>query len=240
MQIKDLLTVVIPAKNEQNYIFHALYSLAIQEGIDGTRVVVADANSTDNTVNRVNLAKQLYEGKLNIEIIEGGMPSVARNRGARIANTKYVLFMDADVRLSSERNVIDNIETMEKLELDLMGCKADSYACSLRSKLAYCAFNVFNSFFCLFQPFCVGAYFMTRASKFWELGGFSETCTVSEDYMLSKHYDTGKFRISDHYYGQDNRRFRKYGYFNMVKLMFLTFANRHNPKYFEHDLGYWK
>ena len=239
-KLAELLTVVIPCKNEQCYIFHALYSLALQREVNGMRVIVADAGSTDHTLKRVGLAKELYEGRINIEVVEGGYPAFGRNAGAKLATTPYVLFMDADVRLFSGDNLMDNVEKMQRRDLDLLSCCVDSYANSFRSKVAFVAFNLFNRAFSLFEPFCVGGYFMTKLSKFRELGGFDERIKVCEDYMLSKRYDRCKFAFSYHKYGQDDRRFRKYGYTSMVKLMVLTFLNRNNPKYFESDMGYWK
>ena len=60
-----------------------------------TRVLVADAGSTDGTV-EVALG---FRDRLKVEVVAGGLPSVGRNAGARLATTKYVLFLDADVEL---------------------------------------------------------------------------------------------------------------------------------------------
>jgi hypothetical protein len=61
----------------------------------------------------------------------------------------------------------------------------------------------------------------------------------SEDYCLSKKYNPKKFTISEHYVGQDDRRFKKMGYFGMIKLLIKSFLNRNNPEYFKKDIGYW-
>src|SRR5436305_14804956 len=89
------LTVVIPAKNEAKLIPRLLTSLMNQDYLrmSSTRVLVADANSTDGTPEVVMLFRQ----RLNVSVIPGGMPSVGRNQGAALADTKYVLFVDADV-----------------------------------------------------------------------------------------------------------------------------------------------
>ena len=39
---------------------------------------------------------------------------------------------------------------------------------------------------------------------------------------------------------QDNRRFKSYGYFSMIKLMWNNWKNRNNINYFYEDKGYWK
>ena len=58
-----------------------------------TRILVADAQSTDKT----RAVVESFRDRLNLEIIEGGLPSIGRNRGAQQADTRYVLFVDADV-----------------------------------------------------------------------------------------------------------------------------------------------
>ena len=91
------LTIVIPAKNEAAMLPRLLESLCRQdyEGMAATRVLVADAGSTDGTV-EVALG---FRDRLKVEVVPGGLPSVGRNAGARLATTKYVLFLDADVEL---------------------------------------------------------------------------------------------------------------------------------------------
>src|SRR5260370_1551414 len=91
------LTIVIPAKNEVEMLPKLLESLCRQdyEEMPATRVLVADAGSTDGTV-EVALG---FRDRLKVEVVAGGLPSVGRNAGARLATTKYVLFLDADVEL---------------------------------------------------------------------------------------------------------------------------------------------
>ncbi len=83
------LTIVIPAKNEVVMLPRLLESLCRQDymGLAQTRVLVADAGSTDGTVE----AALGFRGRLNVEVVAGGLPSVGRNAGARLATTKYVL-----------------------------------------------------------------------------------------------------------------------------------------------------
>ena len=92
MKISDKITIVIPCKNEENYIHHLLESLRLQ-CIGSTRIIIADC-SNDNT-------RQVIKDNssfLNVEIIEGGPVSIAKNNGARLVTTPYILFIDADVR----------------------------------------------------------------------------------------------------------------------------------------------
>jgi hypothetical protein len=82
---------------------------------------------------------------------------------------------------------------------------------------------------------------LTRTEKFKELGGFPEKYPTSEDFHLSKKYDVNRFKISKHYFGQDNRRFKKMGYFGMTWYLIKNFTNRNNEAYWERLDGdkYW-
>ena len=96
--IHKLVTIVIPCKNEELYIGKTLKSISGQIGVNKLRVIIADANSTDNT--RQVIAKcQKQLSNLQIEIIDGGPVAVGRNRGAELVTTPYVLFIDADTEL---------------------------------------------------------------------------------------------------------------------------------------------
>src|SRR5580693_2142943 len=92
------LTIVIPAKNEAKLIPRLLTSLTNQDysKMSSTRVLVADANSTDGTAEVV----RSFSDRLNVKVIRGGMPSVGRNQGAAQADTPYILFLDADIELA--------------------------------------------------------------------------------------------------------------------------------------------
>jgi hypothetical protein len=80
---------------------------------------------------------------------------------------------------------------------------------------------------------------LTRKSKFDELGGFQEKLGTSEDFFLSKKYDVKKFKLVKHYFGQDNRRFQKMGYFGMAWYLIKNFRYRNNENYWK-NLDYSK
>ena len=234
--MKDLLTIVIPCKNEEHYIGFVLSSLSQQIGIGSTRIIVADANSTDNTRTIV----RQYQEKLNIEIIEGGTVSVGRNNGAKLATTPYILFLDADVRFFDTMAIYDSLLLMRMVGLDLMTLKIKNYGKDIRASFLFWAFNIINKIMTEKTPFAIGAFFLTRRDKFEEFGGFPNKYDTSEDYILSKQYDPESFRIGEHYFGQDERRFKKLGYLGMLWYMTTNFFNRHNLAHFEKaKVDYW-
>ena len=236
--LKDLVTIVVPCKNEEDYIGHLLYNLSQQIGIEGVRIIIAD-KSDDNT--RVWIHHYGIEYELNYEVVEGGPVSEAKNNGAKLVTTPYVLFIDSDVRFFTNRVIFDTVMQLQDENLDLIGLKMKCYDNDMRTQIGFMMFNIINSVMSNFIPFAVGAYMLTRTDKFWELGGFPAKYATSEDFFLSKMYDVKKFKIAKHYFGQDSRRFRKMGYLGMSWYLIKNFLNRNNEKHWKKidASGYW-
>jgi len=99
MNTPSELTIVIPAKNEAKLIPRLLTSLLNQDyqKMRNTKVLVADASSTDGTPDIV----MSFRDRLDVRVIPGGLPSVGRNAGAALADTRYILFIDADIEPAS-------------------------------------------------------------------------------------------------------------------------------------------
>ena len=233
--ISDKITIVIPCKNEENYIHHLLDSLR-RQNIGNARIIIADC-STDNTR---QVIKDNSSG-LNVEIIDGGPVSIAKNNGARLVTTPYILFIDADVRFFKDTAISDSVEAVESNDLDLVGLNIKSYDNDIRAIIGFTMFNVINHILKYFSPFAIGAFMLTRRDKFEELGGFPEKTVTSEDYFLSRMYSPKKFKIVNHYFGQDSRRFKKMGYFGMAAYLIKNFINRNNKQYWDRldSSKYW-
>ena len=235
MKLCDKITIVVPCKNEENYIHHLLNALRNQD-IGDTRVIIADC-STDST-------RQVIENNsigLNVELIEGGPVSTAKNRGAKLVTTPYILFIDADVRFFKDTVIRDAVNKMELKNLHLVGLNIKCYDKDIRAKIGFTTFNLINHTLKFFSPFAVGAFMLTRKDKFEEYGGFPENLLTSEDYFLSKKYSPKKFKIIRHHFGQDSRRFKKMGYMGMVKYLTKNFINRNNKAYWDslYHNKYW-
>lgn len=227
MKLRDKITIVIPCKNEENYIHNLLEGLRKQQ-IGDTRIIIADC-STDNTRNVIKENSHL----LNVEIIQGGPVSTAKNNGAKLVTTPYILFIDADVRFFNDNVIVESVYELEKHDLDLIGLNIKCYDNNLRSIIGFMLFNVINNILKYFSPFAIGAYMLTRRDKFEELGGFPEKFSTSEDYFLSRMYSPKKFKILNHYFGQDSRRFKKMGYFGMAAYLIKNFINRNNKDHWD-------
>jgi len=234
-KLSDKLTIVIPCKNEENYISHLLDALRLQK-LGDTRIIIADS-STDHTREII----QANSAFLNVEIINGGPVSVARNHAAKTVTTPYILFIDSDVRFFENHAIRNAVEEVEFYNLDLATFKLYCYDNDWRASVGFVVFNWVNSVLRHFSPFAVGAFMLTRRDRFEEHGGFSERYITSEDFFLSRMYSPKKFKILDYYFGQDSRRFKKMGYFGMASYLIKNFVNRNNKRYWDRldHTKYW-
>ena len=226
-KLSDMITIVVPCKNEETYIANLLMHLR-QQSIGDTRIIIADC-STDNTREVIEIMK----GELNVEIIQGGPVSIAKNNGAKLVTTPYILFIDADVRFFKDTVIQDAVNIIKSKNLDLIGLSIKCYDKDPRAKIGFTIFNTINHALKFFSPFAVGAFMLTRRDRFEEFGGFPENFSTSEDYFLSRKYSPKKFRIIRHHFGQDSRRFKKMGYMGMAKYLVKNFANRNNKEYWD-------
>jgi len=232
------LTIVIPAKNEVVMLPRLLESLARQdyEGMGETRVIVADAGSTDGTVE----VAVSFRDRLGVEVIEGGLPSVGRNAGARLARTPYVLFLDADVELSEPTLLRRAMWRMRRRKLHLVTTNIACREGSIFDDALYMGNNFMQRVGAVLKPFATGMFMLFDREAFWALGGFNERALFAEDYLLSKGVPRARFRIVRGKVLTTNRRFQKLGHGRMVWMFFKTMLHSWNDKYFLRDQGYWE
>jgi glycosyltransferase involved in cell wall biosynthesis len=232
MKINELLTIVIPCKNESEVISTTLDLLNKQKNISNTKVIICD-NSTDNTKEEV-LSKK-YEN-IKIEFTKGGTPSIARNNGAILSETKYVLFLDADIFLTDNNTIYDSLKIIEDNEIELLTTK---FRCRGKYSYVYPIFEFFRNWTMNHFPFVLGGFMLFNRNKFFELGGFNPKVLFAEDYDLSSKVSSNKIFISNHKVYTTDRRFKKKGLLYMIKMMILTMLNKNNPEFFEKDHNYW-
>ena len=232
------LTIVIPAKDEAVMLPKLLLSLCRQDyaAVSETRVLVADAGSTDGTVERA----LSFRDRLRIEVVPGGLPSVGRNAGARLADTKYVLFLDADVELSEPTLLRRSMAAMRRRDLHLATTNIACRYGSFFDDLLYSGNNFMQHIGSKLKPFATGMFMLFDREAFWALGGFNEQALFAEDYLLSKGVHRTKFRIVKGKIWTTNRRFQKLGHSRMVFMFFQTMMHTWDDKYFLRDRDYWE
>ncbi|HCE58694.1 MAG TPA: glycosyl transferase family 2 [Prolixibacteraceae bacterium] len=121
-QFKSLISVLIPARNEEQNIGNLLNDLLMQEYIN-IEIIVFNDQSTDNTAAAV---EEIAAKDTRVKLIHSaGLPTgwLGKNHGCHQLATQakglYLLFLDADVRISG--NVIPKtIDFAEKHNLGLL------------------------------------------------------------------------------------------------------------------------
>ena len=236
MRITELITIVIPSYNEERYIYNTLWKISRQRFVGILEVIIADGNSTDDTVQNISKASEDFKN-LSISITEGGKVGYGRNQGASLVTTPYVLFMDADSILIEEDILSEAIQYLETHEI--ISVKQESI--TPQDKKSIYTYKLLDWIRKIMPiTFCTGCFFLISKDKFNELRGFDETLQNSEDFWLSKQIPNSKFKILNKHIGQDNRRFLKIGYWNFIKINLLNYLNFWNINWFKKDVGYWK
>jgi len=207
-----LISVVIPCKNEEGYIGNTLKALRNQTVITPeTPIFIADAHSTDKTLEII----QDHAQYLNIKVIDGGIPSVGRNNGARICDSRYILFLDADMILNDEFTLEKVIVLAEQQELDLVTTYIRSLQNTWHDKVLWAAHR-FTSRTKIFGSYAAGMFIFIRREAFLQIGGFNERVCLGEDWELTHQIPPEKFSVCDTYIYTSNRRFVKQGYLRTV------------------------
>jgi len=238
MKLEELVTIVIPCKNEKEIILKTLDLLNYQKDIWRVKVIVCDASNDGVTkvdlINRLEMNSDYFD----LYLMDGGLPSVARNNGFKLVKTPYVLFMDADVFLLDPKVLLRSILKIKKYNLDLVTVKFRSD--NGKYNYVYKVFDFIQIISKWSTPFCLGGYMLVRSKTFKDIGGFDEEIKVAEDYMFSKQINAKKFgRINNIVYTPP-RRFENKGVWYMLQLMLSSFFNKNNKDYFTSDQGYWK
>jgi glycosyltransferase involved in cell wall biosynthesis len=234
MELSKLLTIVIPCKNEGITINQTLSLLNFQNGINGVKVIVADSSDDETTYHLENRNRDYF----NLDIIQGGLPSKARNNGAERAETPFVLFMDADMMILDTNLLQECMEMMRRERLDLLTTKVRTT--NGKYNYVFRTFDLIQGITRYITPFCLGGFMLIRKSTFITLNGFDEDAKVAEDYLLSKQIKTNKFKVYRKTIFTLPRRFENKGLWYMTKLMIQSFFNRNNKGYFSNHNSYWK
>ena len=100
-----MISIVIPTLNERKYIGGLLDSIFRQEVYEEIEIVVADAGSTDGTL---DVIKNYQAAHPRLSVVRGGLPAVGRNNGAKATSGDPIFFIDADLILPARSFLSDN------------------------------------------------------------------------------------------------------------------------------------
>lgn len=232
--MKDKLTIVIPCKNEKYTLIETIDLIRHQSRIEGVKIIIAD-NSTDNTISLLEFYNQF--AKLNIEIVKGGLPAIARNNGAKLVKTPYVLFLDADTYIEQSDLISKCLDICINRNYDLVTCK---FKTDKKYDFAYRIFDIFQWYSSKTKPFALGGFMLFKKETFNALGGFNEEDKIAEDYHLSSKIKPKRFKITNNFVYTPSRRFSKKGIWYMIVLAWKSWLNRNNDDFFKQDFNYWE
>lgn len=228
------LTIVIPCKNEGLLVIETIKLLLFQNG-GPYRIVVADSSDDEGSQLLLKKYAKLYSDR--ITLVGGGLPSVARNRGAELVETPYVLFLDADVHIRENDLIVKCLEKMKFGGYDLLTCKFKTFDGDW--DWIYGIFNIVQWFSSKGMPFALGGFMLFKVDTFNKIGRFNEKDKIAEDYHISSKIRPSKFKVEDLYVYTPSRRFKKKGLGYMIRLMIMCWWNRHNDDFFKRDFNYW-
>lgn len=234
MSLNNLLTIVIPCKNEREVISKTLDLLNYQKNIRGVKVIVCDSSDDDYTK---LLLFNKPEYNFELKITDGGLPAIARNNGFKLVSTPYVLFMDADIFLLDSEVLNKTVLKIQNEDLDLVSVRFRTTNGDYN--YVYKVFDVLQKLSMFISPFCLGGFMLTKTSKFIEIGGFDEEVKMAEDYVYSKQIKRNKFKILNGLIYTLPRRFHNKGLWYMTKLMIGSVLNTNNKEYFKDSKSYW-
>ena len=230
--MNDLLTIVIPCKNEKDNIYECIGFIAKQVGFAGTRVIIADTSDEEDSLDFLQYTEDNYRYSLSIELIKGGFPAKARLEGSKLVTTPYILFLDADIMLQN-KSILG----------ECLAYNTDLVTVPFQTEKG------FNWIFRLFDiqqqlsnllgtPFAIGGFQLWKTEAYWKTGGYDETHLFAEDYWVSQkaekmilHKTKGVWTSA--------RRFKNKGFFYMFLLTIKCYINRNNAEFFKHHHNYW-
>lgn len=157
-----LVSIVIPAHNEEGYIEKTLSHIR-KQSYKNIEIIVVDDGSTDNTTKK---AKKYANKTIKLKKRRG--VSYARNAGAKIARGKLLVFLDADTILW-DKDAISKI-------LEHIGKGYNHGTCRMRAeKPRHLIFAATKNFFIKYTPFraCNGIIFIKREIH-KKINGFNE------------------------------------------------------------------
>ena len=192
------VSIIIPTLNEEKNIVGCLTALRDQDFSGHYEIIVADADSTDATL---EIARS-YQ----CVVVSGGLPATSRNNGARVAKGELLFFLDADTVLANGA-LTKSLQEFNARNLDIASFCLHPYP---EKKLSYFLINTFYNKLIIFMEKMWPYYAMAALVKkdiFDALQGFDESIRLAEDMDFA-------------------RRATRYGRFGIIRSVEIFFSDR--------------
>jgi len=215
-----MLSIIIISKQEEKELPKLLESIKQQKPIpEELEIILSDAQSTDKT-------REIGKS-YNCKIVEGGLPSVGRNNGAREAKGDLLLFLDADITLPKDF-LKSTVSEFRKKNLSLGTVKYIPMSTKFIDKFLLWLYNGFAKLIQYVDPHAAGICIFCTKDIFSKTNGFDEKLLLGEDYEFCRRAGKlGKFRIlNSSFLNYNLRRFANDGRFTFVAKCFKGFFYR--------------
>ena len=173
-----VLSIIIPAYNEEAFLPRTLEHLgkALKATSIDAEVIVVDNNSSDKTAEIAEDwgARVVFEGRNHI--------SRARNTGAGVALTDYLLFLDADTDIHAE------LLAGATKRLQSGRCCGGGTLVKFEREVPFLAMGFLTSWNWIAQRLrlAAGCFIYCRRDAFNDVDGFSEEVYASEEIWFSR------------------------------------------------------
>ena len=206
-----IVTAIVTTRNEEKNIVACFESLHNQSiGRDSIEIVLIDNNSTDKTV---ELSKPLIDSYYNV----GPERSAQRNFGFENAKADFVIYLDADMRLSPTviEECINSIENGD----DVLGVYVPEKVVGEGFWI-----NVRNFERSFYDATYIDAARFIKKDAFLELGGFDLSLCGPEDWDLDRRLlEKGKLLLIKAHLNHDEGAFSFSKYFGKKKYYATSF-----------------
>lgn len=231
-------SVVIPTKNEEEYLHKLLRSIKSQS-LRPQQVIVADADSIDRT--------KIIAEKFGAKVVKGGLPGRGRNLGARLVRSDVIFFLDADVILKDRNFFQKALKEFEDHQLDIATADILPIEGTKYDNFSHQVYNRYVRIWGRARPHTPGFCVIVKKKLHDKIKGFDETVLFAEDQEYGfRAGKIGKFGILESVkVDVSMRRFDRDGRMSIavkyilveLHLMFLG-PVRHNA--FNYTFGYEK
>lgn len=179
---RPYFSIIIPTLNEEKFLPRLLNDLKKQKEKD-FEIIIVDGNSDDKT----REIGQRYKRDLNnLKIFSVGERNVSyqRNFGAKRARGVYLIFLDADGRVSPSFMTAIKKEINKRKYLIFIP-KMLPQSRNSQDKLMFNLTNLLIETSQLIgKPFCSGGFMIFQKDFFHFVGGFDENLFLAEDHEI--------------------------------------------------------
>jgi glycosyltransferase involved in cell wall biosynthesis len=179
-----MISFIVPTYNEEKRLGDTLHMISHYKG--AREIIVSDDNSNDGTV---EIAKK-YTDKIVVNQNEKRGISANRNRGAKIAQGEYLVFVDADIRIDDADEFFKKAVNIFEKNQNIIALNVSVRILeSFETMVDRIILGFLNYMFLVFNNFLSigassGEFQMIRADAFGKVRGFNENLVAGEDHEM--------------------------------------------------------